>query len=102
MPNLYNTTAMLISGNLKERKNGDGCFLLQLSDIDSQYIESMVYLNPKTDNWTDTRHTFFKSSGFFSVFSHLQRWDLKWYEKLVENLPTSVAPAFQYHGTTFF
>ena len=36
MPNLYNTTAMLISGNLKERKNGDGCFLLQLSDIDNQ------------------------------------------------------------------
>ena len=36
MPNLYNTTAMLISGNLKEWKNGDGCFLLQLSDIDSQ------------------------------------------------------------------
>ena len=25
MPKLYNTTAMLISGNLKEGKNGDGC-----------------------------------------------------------------------------
>ena len=36
MPNLYNTTAMLISGNLKEGKNGDGCFLLQLSDTDIQ------------------------------------------------------------------
>ena len=36
MPNLYNTTAMLISGNLKEGKNGDGCFFLQLSNIDIQ------------------------------------------------------------------
>ena len=36
MPNLYNTTAMLISGKLKEGKNGDSCFLLQLSDIDIQ------------------------------------------------------------------
>ena len=47
MPNLYNTTAMLISGNLKEGKNGDGCFLLQLFDTDIQPSSPPSILIPK-------------------------------------------------------
>ena len=47
MPNLYNTTAMLISGNLKEGKNGDGCFILQLSDSDIQPSLPRSILIPK-------------------------------------------------------
>ena len=101
MPNLYNTTAMLISGNLKERKNGDGCFLLQLSDIDNQQSPWSILIPKQTTEQIHVIH-FLNHPAFFSVFSHLQRWDLKWYEKLVENLPTSVALAFQYHGKTFF
>ena len=100
MPNLYNTTAMLISGNLKEGKNGDGCFFLQLSNIDIQPSPWSILIPKQTTEQIHVIH--FLIIRRFSVFSHLQWWDLKWYEKRVEYLPTSVALVFQYHGTTFF
>ena len=100
MPNLYNTTAMLISGKLKEGKNGDSCFLLQLSDIDIQPSPWSILIPKQT---TEQIHVIqFQIMRRFSVFSNLQWWDLKWYEKRVEYLPTSAALAFQYHGTMFF
>ena len=67
MPNLYNTTAMLISGNLKERKNGDGCFLLQLSDIDNQQSPWSILIAKQTTEQIHVIH-FLNHPAFFLSF----------------------------------
>ena len=68
MPNLYNTTAMLISGNLKERKNGDGCFLLQLSDIGNQQSPWSILIPKQTTEQIHVIH-FLNHPAFFCLFT---------------------------------
>ena len=68
MPNLYNTTAMLISGNLKERKNGDGCFLLQLSDIDNQQSPWSILIPKQTTEQIHVKH-FLNDPALFCLFT---------------------------------
>ena len=68
MPNLYNTTTMLIWGNLKERKNGDGCFLLQLSDIDNQQSPWSILIPTQTTEQIHVKH-FLNHPAFFCLFT---------------------------------